>query len=527
MKDEKLENRSFVIKTYTFVRSFFVVAGWTGISRIFGLVREMLFANIFGVNAFSDIYAVAVKLPNFFRKFFAEGALNAVFVPKFSTLLTTDSDKNIRIFANKIFSTLIVGLLFFVLFLEIIMPSIISIVAPGFRDNPEIFVNTIHFSRLMFPYILLISIVALMSGMLNSMHHFSAPAAISIVLNISLTTSLIIGKIFSNKISLTFIMHLLSASMIIGGIVQCVILWFKCKKNGLILVFAKSFFTPEIKKLFKATIPGMIGASVMQINVFIDLAFASLLPTGSVSYLNYSDRINQLPISLFGVAIGTTLLPSLAKHWAKGESEEAYLTQNKAILFGFLFVIPATIGLFVLAEPIVDLLYGHGKFTPYAVEQTMLALKAFIFGLPTYVLTKIFSTIFFANKDTRTPVIIAAISVFVNGVLNYILLGYFAHVGIAAATAISSFINASMCIIILQRRKQIYFSRELIRKSIMIFSFSIAMGFLVSFVYSQICIYEKCFFIDLAKVVIPTLIGTIFYSAVTYFFVFKKNKSKR
>ncbi|MDR3285102.1 MAG: murein biosynthesis integral membrane protein MurJ [Holosporales bacterium] len=468
-------------KNHPFIRAFFVFSSWTSISRIFGVIREILLANIFGASAFSDIYAFATKLPNFFRKFFAEGALNAVIVPKISGLIAQNDEENAFKLAQKMFSVLAIFLLIFVVIFEIGMPIVVNIVALGFKKNNELYNNVIYFSRLTFPYIWLISITALMSSIMNSFNHFSWSAANPIILNIAITIALVIGKVFEGKISLNTVMHYICFSFLFGGILQCLALWFNCKKNGIKLAFTKPQLTQEIKDIFKATIPGIIGAGVMQINIFIDLAFASLLPEGSVSYLNYADRINQLPLSLFGASLGISLLPSLSKYIGHNQ-QKALEIQNNAIVFGMLFVMPATVGIFVLAKPIISLLYGHGRFDNYAILQTMLALKAFACGLPAYVLVKIFSAIFFANKDTKTPVKFAAICVLLNAVLNYIFRKYYAHVGIAAATAISSTINAILCIVFLFKKRKFCFTKKHIYKIFKITISSILMGVILNFI---------------------------------------------
>lgn len=499
---------SLIVKTYTFLRSFFVVAGWTSVSRLSGVVREIIFANIFGASAFSDIYAISIKLPNFFRRFFAEGALNAVLVPRFANLLTHQPQEEVYKFAHRMLAVLATGLVFFVVLFELIMPGVIHVIAPGFRNNAYMYTNVVYFARWMFPYIWLISMVALMSGYLNSMHYFAWPAAISIVANLSMITALLIGKLCGAHVPLRGIMHLLSWSVLVGGVLQCCILWKECGKHGLKLKWVCPTLSPEIRQLLKASIPGMIGASVMQINVFVDMAFGSLLPVGSVSYLNYADRLNQFPISLLGAAIGTTLLPGLSRYWHDNKIEEAYSTQNRAILFGFALVLPAAIGLFVLAQPLVDLLYGHGKFDSFAVSQTMLALKAFVFGLPAYVFTKVATSIFFANKDTKTPVIIAAVCVLINGTLNYILKDYFAHVGIAMATAIASTLNAILGFTVLYRRKMIAFKMRQVMCVVKILIAGFAMGFSLHYMHSLLAFHYKI------GVLLTVLLGACIYTIV-------------
>ncbi|MDR1907690.1 MAG: murein biosynthesis integral membrane protein MurJ [Holosporales bacterium] len=456
----------------TFIRIFLTVCGWTGISRLSGVVREMILANVFGAGMFMDIYSFAIKFPNFFRRFFAEGALNAVLVPKFSNMISRDTKENVQKFANEMYSTLVIWLLIFVVVFEFAMPLVVRVVAPGLQ--PFIRTNVTYYARLVFPYILLISLVAYMSCILNSLRHFAWAAAISIIANVSVISALVIGKGMAT--SQSAVMHVLCLGVVLGGVAQCATLWINCRKHGVVLRFAWPKLTPEIQTLMKAAIPGMIGAGVIQINVFLDMAFASSLPVGAVSYLGYADRLNQLPLSLFGAALGTTLLPALSRLWESGRGVEAQETQNRALVFALMLAIPAAVGLFILARPIVLLLYGHGMFDDSAVEHTTRALKAFVFGLPSYVMMKIFATIFFANRDTRTPVIIAAVCVLVNGVLNAVLIREFAHVGIATATAIAAGVNATGCAWMLHRRKMLALRKEHVAQIGKIFLASAIMG---------------------------------------------------
>jgi putative peptidoglycan lipid II flippase len=500
-----------------FVRTFLIVSGLTGFSRISGVVREIILANIFGASAFTDIYAFATKLPNFFRRFFAEGALNAVLVPKFSNLIEHDTKKNIQKFANEIFSVFIIGLLLFVIIVEICMPYVVNVMAPGFRNNATMYSNIVYYTRLLFPYILMLSSIAFISGILNAMHCFAWSAAISSIVNISAIFGFFYCKIF--KLNSVMVMHVLCFSIIIGGFIQCLILWINCNHNGIRISFVSPVLTPEIKQIFKASIPGMIGAGVVQINILIDMAFATTLPIGSVSYLSYADRLNQLPLSLLGVALSTTIFPTLSRCYGNKNYSEAHSIQLKALLFALMFAIPSAIGLFILAEPIIQMLYGHGKFDQVAVIKTTLALRAFVCGLPCYVVTKIFSTVFFANKDTKTPVITSGICVFVNVTLNILLIARYGHVGIAMVTTISACINTILSGIILQRRKMFIFTKECFYKIFCIVCASIVMGYALLVCDKFICLHK------LIKIPILVLIGICCYTFQIYILKIYRDKN--
>lgn len=452
MIEPKDTEKSFAVRPTSLFRSFFVVSGWTAVSRLSGLIREILMANLLGAGIFTDIYAFALKLPSFFRRFFAEGAFSAVLIPHFSHIISTESPERVRNFAREMLSVLAVGLFVFVLLFEWGMPLVVRVIAPGFVAKSGVFQQVIHFARIMFPYIWLISMVAYMSGILNALHRFAWAAAISVVVNLCMITSLLVSYGLGDRISNDGILHSVMICSLFGGGLQCVFLWQKCREQGFTLAFQRPRLTPEIRKILTATLPGIIGASVTQINIFVDMAFASGLPSGSVSYLNYADRLNQFPISLLGAALGTALLPTLSRLWKHQRSQEALHTQNRAMMMGMLLALPAALGLFLLAVPLVSLIYERGRFDTTAVLQTAAALKAFVCGLPFYILVKVFSAAFFAHKDTTTPLYIALVAVGTNASLNYVLSGPYAHVGIAMATAISAVVNASVALGILLKR---------------------------------------------------------------------------
>jgi putative peptidoglycan lipid II flippase len=501
-----------------FIKSFLTVSGWTLLSRISGVVREMGLASVLGAGVFMDIYLFAIKLPNFFRRFFAEGALNAVLVPKFSSMIEHDAAENVQKFASQLFSVLAVWLLVFVLVFELGMTTVINIIAPGFKNRSFISSNIVYYARLVFPYIWLISMVAFVSGLLNSLHRFACTSGISIALNTSVVLALVGAKI--GNLSQLAIMHALCLGVIIGGILQFAIVLQNCNKHGMQLRLSAPKLTPEIKKIIKATIPGMAGAGVVQINVFVDMAFASTLPTGTVSYLGYADRLNQLPLSLIGAAIGTTLLPPLSQLWSAHKYDEARSAQNKALVFALMFALPSAAGLFLTAETIVHILYGRGAFDLIAEYNTTIALKAFVCGLPGYIAVKVFSTIFFSNKDTRTPVMIAAVSVLLNVVLNAVLTKPFGHVGIAVATAISASTNALLGGIILSRRNFLRMNKDQWRQILWIILATTLMCFVVTRIMALL--YEKS---AILRAVAAVIAGVVTYVPSIYG-LWKNNNSE-
>ncbi|OJW54021.1 MAG: murein biosynthesis integral membrane protein MurJ [Alphaproteobacteria bacterium 41-28] len=418
-------------------RSIATVGGFTFLSRVTGFIRDALIAGILGVSGLTDAFFVAFKLPNFFRRFFAEGAFNAAFVPLFSGMLVSSGPNAARLYGEKIFALLLVGLTGFVFLFENFMPWAVFLFAPGFEATPERFDLAVALSRITFPYILFISLASLLSGILNSMGKFAAPAGTPIILNLTMIVALMMALFewISPGKGLAW-------AVFLAGILQLVWLWVSCHFHGMSIRLSLPELTPDAKSLIRLGIPGAISAGVIQVNLFMDMIFASWLPTGAISYLFYADRLNQLPLGVIGIAVSTALLPELSKHVKAGNHQEAHFTQNRALEFALAITLPATVGLIVLGSPLVALLFERGAFTSLDAQSTGYTLSAFAVGLPAYVLVKILSTQFFAHQDTKTPMKVAIAAVALNFILNCLFIGPFSYVGLALATALSAWFNA-------------------------------------------------------------------------------------
>jgi putative peptidoglycan lipid II flippase len=449
-------------------RAIATVGGYTGISRIFGLIRESLMSHIIGASPVTDAFLVAFKFPNFFRRFFAEGAFNASFVPQFSGQLASEGVVSAKLLAERVMSVLGTTLLIFVVCIIITTPWVMDVIAPGFSKTPERLEMAISFTRITFPYIFFISIAALLSGVLNSLDRFAAAAAAPIILNI-----IMIGAMLLFSYADLATGKALSWAVFLAGVLQLAWLYWACWRAGLRLYIRLPRLTPEVRKVIRLMIPGAIGAGVMNINLLLDMVFASLLPSGSISFLHYADRLNQLPLSLFGIAMGTALLPSLSRQIRLGEDDKARKTQGLAVELSLQLTIPSALGLVLLSYPIINLLYG---LKGSEISATAAALAAFATGIPAYVLSKVFVTGFFARQDTTTPVIIAIISIACNLVLNVILMGPFAHVGLAIATSIAAWLNAGLQLIVLQRRGWFYLTRRIQITALKVLISAAAMG---------------------------------------------------
>lgn len=427
------------------MRAVLTIGGFTALSRVFGLIRESLISHFLGATIVTDAFFIAFKFPNLFRRIFAEGAFNAAFVPLFSQQLVSHGLEEARKTAERVFAVMLMVLVIFVGVVVVATPSIIHCIAPGFATTPERMDLAITFTRITFPYILFISLAAHLSGVLNSLDRFAAAAGVPILLNIIMISSLLLAP----ELNLSYGISL-SWSVFIAGIVQFAWLYITCWRHGFAIHLRWPHMTPEVKKLVKLMIPGVIGAGVMNINVFIDMMLASYLPEKSVSFLHYADRLNQLPLSIFGIAIGTALLPSLSRQLKAGEIEKAQTSKSLATEFALQITLPAALGLILLAQPIIDLIYGLPEMESTATAQ---ALSAFAIGIPAYVLNKIFTTGFFARQDTKTPVKIACLCIGLNFLLNIILMQWFAHVGLALATSLSAWLNTLLLYVGLHQRQ--------------------------------------------------------------------------
>jgi putative peptidoglycan lipid II flippase len=428
------------------VKSTLTIGFFTLLSRISGFLRDVMMANLIGASWLSDAFFVAFKLPNFFRRLFAEGAFNAAFVPSFSSILTADGRKAAIDFAGEVMSVLLVVLLLLNAIFIVFMPWITPIFAPGFTTTPEKFDLTVALSQITFPYILFISLVSLLGGVLNSLGKFAAPAASPILLNLCM----IGGMLWLNSSSETPA-HALAYAVFIAGIVQFIWLMVICLKNGCMPGLTMPRITPQVRTMLLLMAPAALGSGVQQLNLLVDVIIASHIPD-AVSYLYYADRITELPIGMIGVAVGTVLLPMLSRHIRAGEHEKARFEMNRALELVLLFGIPATAALLVIAEPVIRVLYMHGKFTAIDMSATTAALIAFTAGLPAFLAVKIFAPGFFANHDTKTPFKIALICVVVNLFFNLVLIHPFRHVGMAMATTIASWVNVYLMVRILRHR---------------------------------------------------------------------------
>jgi putative peptidoglycan lipid II flippase len=461
----------YILGPMALLRSVATVGGYTMISRVLGFVREMLTAAFLGAGPLADAFFVALRLPNMFRSLFAEGAFSAAFVPLFAGKLAQEGRPAARRFAEDALAVLLVVLLLFLVAGEILTPWILDLLAPGFRSDPEKFARAVDLTRIMFPYLLFISLTALEGGVLNSLERFAAAAVTPVLLNIFLIATLVWVRPLTGAA--------LAWAVTAAGFAQFLWLMVSCARAGVPLSLPRPRLTPEVRRLLRLMLPGAFGAGVVQINLLVSTAMASFLPSGTVAYLNYADRLNQLPLAVVGFAVGTAILPPLSRHVRTGDDARAVDTQNRGVELALLLALPAAVGLAAAAHPILSVLFQHGKFTATDTAATAPALAAYALGLPAFVLVKVLVPGFLARQDTKTPVQIAAAAMVVNVTLTVALGLTFAQLGVALALTLAGWVNALALLALLHRRGHFAFDRRAKRALPRILLAALGMGGLV------------------------------------------------
>lgn len=428
----------------SFLKSTFVVSFFTLLSRISGFVRDIFFAKYLGTGLLSDVFLTSFKLPNFFRNMLAEGAFNAAFVPIFSSQIVNNDEKSIIKFSRNIFSLLLYFLLIVTLIIEIFMPNVVNIIAAGFANNPNKFKLTVILSRITFPYLIFISLVSFMSGILNSYGKFAVVSINPVILNMTFIISSILSVYLNRNIA-----FILSYAVLIGGLAQFLWLLFFTIKNGIILYPIYPKLDSITKKFLNNFSSGLISSGIVQINSLIDSIIAAKIPS-AVSYLYYSERLIQLPISLIGTALSTAIMPLLSKKIER-KDYDTNDTQENAILFALFLGLPCAIGLNILSYPIISILFERGEFNSIASRNVSNCLKIYSLAIPSFIISKVLQTIFYSSKDTKTPMVASFVSLISNIIFNLIFVHYYGFIGIVISTVISTYINLSILLYMLTK----------------------------------------------------------------------------
>ncbi|MDX3899985.1 MAG: murein biosynthesis integral membrane protein MurJ [Sphingobium sp.] len=463
------------------LRATGTIGGLTLVSRVLGMVRDMLVARYLGAGLASDAFLIAWRLPNLFRALFAEGAFAAVFVPMFNrTMAEADRDapgsgKAAAVaFAGQILSVLFPFLVLFTLLMMALAAPVVWAMTGGFPDGgPEKFALAVDLTRITFPYLALISLVSLLGGILNSLDRFWVNAAAPVLLNICMIGAVLLFR-GDTPVATSYTQ---AVAVTVSGVVQLLWLVWACRRAGVSLRLGLPRLSPQVRRLLALIGPAALGAGAIQFNLLVSTSLAArFLPQGAVSYLYYADRLNQLPLGLIGIGVGTAILPALSRQIGGGNEDAASHIQNRAMELALFLSAPAAVALCLSATPLIRGLLQHGAFTPADTIGTAGALAAFAVGVPAYVLIKVLTPGFYARQDTKTPVRVAVFSMLFNLVGNLTLIWRFGHVGVAISTAIAAWVNVLVLYWLLHRRGQLRMDARFRAKAVRIVAASAAMG---------------------------------------------------
>jgi putative peptidoglycan lipid II flippase len=479
--------------------SFFTI-----ISRLLGYVRDILIAVFLGAGPLADVFFVAFRIPNTFRRLFSEGTFNAAFVPSYSSVL--DNKKKSQEFANNIFTLLTIGLFFLVLVIEIMMPIFVFLIAPGFEGDYQKMELAITLTRITFPFLMFISLASFFSAILNSHNKFATASAAPIILNILLIGVLLFGKILNDQL-----VYYLSYAVTISGVLQLIFLFFFVKKHFSPKINFSFKIDNKVKLFFKKLLPSIFSSGVTQINILVGTIIASF-QASAVSYLYYADRIYQINLAIAGIAIGTVILPQLSKHVQRDKKEKINLIQNKALELSLFLSIPAALALIIASEEIISSLFGYGSFNELNVINSAKALFYFAIGLPAFSLIKVFSAFFFARHNTKVPFYISLISVLLNVFISVVFFKDVGFIIIPIATTISSWFNAILLFIFLKIKDLFSFNLIFLNRFFKILLASVLMGIFFKYLiyfFNDKLLYEASF--KAIYLIGAVVLGLIFY----------------
>jgi putative peptidoglycan lipid II flippase len=435
----------------------FTVGGYTLLSRLTGFARDVMLAAILGAGPVADAFFVAFRLPNHFRAIFAEGAFNAAFVPAYAHVYGQRGDGLAQVFADRIFTLLFLSQVMLLGLAWLFMPQAMTLLAPGFTEDAQQRHLAIELTRITFPYLLLITLVTLYGGMLNVMNRFASAAAASIFLNLSMMMTLALAAFFPT------VGHAAAWGVLISGFLQYFLLASDLARHGALPRFAWPRLDQEVRAFFRALGPATVGSMGTQVALFADTMIATFLPAGALSALYYADRLNQLPIGVIGIAIGTVLLPEMSQRLTSGDREGATASQRRAFNFTLLFSVPFVAAFLSVPEIITRAMFARGAFSKADAAAAGATLAAYAIGLIPFVLIRSAVATFYARKDTATPVKAALIGVAVNVALKIALVGSLAQVGLALATAVGAWVNLLLVAAFAARAGYLDLDRALMR----------------------------------------------------------------
>jgi len=436
------------------------VGGLTLLSRLTGFMRDIVLAAVLGAGPIADAFFVALRLPNHFRAIFAEGAFNAAFVPAYARIRQQGGPNSAALFADRVFTLLFASQVVLLAFAWILTPAVIGLLAPGFSNDPGRFTLAVELTRITFPYLLLVALVTLYGGMLNALGRFASAAAAPILLNLSMIATLALAVFFPTA------GHAAAWGVLIAGCLEVLLVAGDVTRQGVLPTFRWPRLDQELKLFLKRFAPATIGSAETQIALFADTIIASFLVTGALSALYYADRINQLPVGVIGIAVGTVLLPEMANRIAAGDEQGARRAQNRAIELTLLLSVPCLVAFLLVPDLIMRALFLRGAFTAADAQAAAATLAAYALGLLPFVLMRSVTVTFLARGDTITPVKALAVAVAVNVAFKIVLMGPLAQVGLALATSIGAWINLLLLLWLAKRADLIAFDPRLRRSAV-------------------------------------------------------------
>jgi putative peptidoglycan lipid II flippase len=427
-------------------RSILSVGGFTLLSRLTGFIRDIVMAAVLGAGGLMDVFTVAFRLPNHFRAIFGEGAFNAAFVPAFSRIRTQDGETSASLFQGHILSLLLISQIVVLALALVFTPTVISLLAPGFAANPQKFALAVEVTRITFPYLTLITLVTLWSGVLNATGRFAVAAAAPVLLNLSLLAFVQMAFLFQTPA------HAAGWGVFTAGLLEAALLAFAAWRAGVLVMPLKPTLTADVRQFFKAFLPAVIGSAGVQIAMFADTILATLLPEGSASALYYADRIYQLPLGVIAIAAGTVLLPTMSKRLASGDVASAHHAQNSTLALTLLLAAPFWVATLIIPELVIRGVFQRGAFDETAVRDAAGVLSAYGVGLIAAVSIRCVVPSFHARGDTRTPMLVSLAAVALNVALKFALIGRFGVMGLALATALGATLNLAVLVWLADRR---------------------------------------------------------------------------
>src|SRR6516165_5386443 len=485
----------------------FTVGGYTLLSRLTGFARDIMLAAILGAGPVADAFFVAFRLPNHFRAIFAEGAFNAAFVPAYAHVHGEKGEASAKLFSNRIFTLLFVSQVVLLIAAWLFMPQAMTILAPGFTEDPAQRDLAVALTRITFPYLLLITLVTLYGGMLNVMHRFASAAAASIFLNIAMMMTLALAAFFPTA------GHAAAWGVLISGFLQYFLLAGDLATHGGLPRFAKLSLDEDIRAFFRALGPATLGSMGSQVAMFADTIIATFLPAGALSALYYADRLNQLPIGVIGIAVGTVLLPEMSRRLTADDHAGATASQRRAFDFTLLFSVPFVAAFLAVPDAITRAMFARGAFTKGDAAAAGATLAAYAVGLIPFVLIRSAVATFYARKDTATPVKASLTGLAVNLVLKLLLMGPLAQVGLALATAVGAWINLLLVLGFAVRANFLEFDRALTQSLLKFFGTGVVLALTFWLITKFAAAHLAGSLRDEAALLLLVAVGAVVYGA--------------